>query len=247
MSEAAQKFSGVHLTPPLNALERGSGYLWLEYASIILFAAGMMLVAHSTKMFSSLSATASTGLVAVPSQSEGVDGSEVANSDSLAIDPVHQGLANRLNLLFASSKLLVGFQANALPGRVEIRFACGEVFPSGHATIMPAGEQELLSLAQEVLQVSRQEQVQIESYTDSLPMKKNSWMYPSNWELSGARAASVLRIFEEIGFPPEQLRFVGFGRTRLAAVDISSEGSPIIANQNLNRRMVIYVGKPVGL
>lgn len=249
MSESARNFSGAHLAPPLHPLERGSSYLWSHYASIVMFAGGMMLLAQSASLFSELR-TLDVPRVAETSK-EAVANIETPvvvphPSTTAGIDPIHLGLANRLNLRFGDSRLLGDFNAKALPGHVEIQFTYGEVFQTGHATLMPAGEQEILSLAQEVLQVSRHQQVQVEGYTDSRPVVKNSWMYPTNWELSGARAASVLRVFEELGFPPEQLRFVGFGRTRLATADISSAGTPIIANQLLNRRMVIHVGKPAG-
>lgn len=249
MSESARNLSGVHLAPPLSPLERGSSYLWSHYASIILFAVGMILVAQSASLFSVSPLVASPQTATVSDTVTAPVKTQVsapASSAAATVNPVHLGLANRLNLRFGDSKLLGAFQAKALPGHVEIQFTYGEIFQTGHATLMPAGEQEILSLAQEVLQVSRHQQVQIEGYTDSRPVVKNSWMYPTNWELSGARAASVLRVFEELGFPPEQLRFVGFGRTRLASVDVTSEGLPIIAQQLLNRRMVIHVGQAAG-
>jgi chemotaxis protein MotB len=60
-------------------------------------------------------------------------------------------------------------------------------------------------------------------------------MYPSNWELSAARAATVARLFAEHGVSPDRLGIVGWGEVRPIADNSSAEG------RNQNRRVLLVV------
>ena len=51
--------------------------------------------------------------------------------------------------------------------------------------------------------------VQVEGHTDNRPI--NTYLFPSNWELSTARANSVLKLLLEVGFQPNQLAAAGYG------------------------------------
>ena len=51
--------------------------------------------------------------------------------------------------------------------------------------------------------------IQVEGHTDKRPI--NTAQYPSNWELSTARANSVLKLLLELGFEPERLAAAGYG------------------------------------
>ena len=51
--------------------------------------------------------------------------------------------------------------------------------------------------------------IQVEGHTDKRPIR--TIQYPSNWELSTARANSVLKLLLEIGFPPNRLAAAGYG------------------------------------
>jgi chemotaxis protein MotB len=75
--------------------------------------------------------------------------------------------------------------------------------------------------------------VQVEGHTDIRPIR--TLVYPSNWELSAARAASVVRLFAEGGMPPDALAAVGFGAHRPVADNDTAEG------RNRNRRVVVVV------
>jgi len=55
----------------------------------------------------------------------------------------------------------------------------------------------------------------VEGHTDDVPMR--SATFPSNWELSAARAASVVRRLQGAGMPPDRLSAVGYAETRPAA------------------------------
>jgi len=75
--------------------------------------------------------------------------------------------------------------------------------------------------------------VTIEGHTDNMPI--TSKLYPSNWELSGARAAAVAKYFIERGLDKNSVRVVG----RAATVPIASNKTP--AGRAVNRRIVILV------
>lgn len=82
--------------------------------------------------------------------------------------------------------------------------------------------------------------VRIEGHTDNLPIK--TAQYPSNWELSTARAVNVLRHFIETqDIPPQRLSAVGFGEYR----PLASNDSP--QQRAKNRRVeIIFLHKKAG-
>ena len=75
--------------------------------------------------------------------------------------------------------------------------------------------------------------VTVEGHTDNMPI--TSKLYPSNWELSGARAAAVAKYFIERGLDKKSVRVVG----RADTVPIASNKTP--AGRDVNRRIVILV------
>ncbi|HUY68813.1 MAG TPA: flagellar motor protein MotB [Alphaproteobacteria bacterium] len=77
----------------------------------------------------------------------------------------------------------------------------------------------------------------VEGYTDDQPI--HTAAFPSNWELSAARAASVVRFLITQGLPADRLRAAGYGDTHPIAPNRDAHGRPIPANQAKNRRVVI--------
>ena len=80
----------------------------------------------------------------------------------------------------------------------------------------------------------------VEGHTDDNPI--SSPMFPSNWELSSARASSVIREFEKYGFDPSKLTAEGFGSSRPMVPNRDSKGNPLEENQELNRRVIVDIG-----
>jgi chemotaxis protein MotB len=66
-------------------------------------------------------------------------------------------------------------------------------------------------------------------------------MFPSNWELSGARAARVVRMFETMGFDRRQLQAIGYADTKPLVPNRDAQGAAIPQNQAQNRRVVLRV------
>lgn len=79
----------------------------------------------------------------------------------------------------------------------------------------------------------------VEGHTDDIPIHTDR--YPSNWELSTARATTVVRFFIDKGMIPERLKATGYADTRPKAPHRDEAGKPIPANQAANRRVSIEV------
>lgn len=83
--------------------------------------------------------------------------------------------------------------------------------------------------------------ISVEGHTDDSPIK--TAQFPSNWELSAARAASVVRTLIDLGVPAERLRAVGFAASTPKAPNRDETGTVIPDNQAQNRRVVIRLEK----
>ncbi len=78
-------------------------------------------------------------------------------------------------------------------------------------------------------------EVEVSGYTDNIPI--NTPAFRSNWELSSARASSIVRVLESKGVLPGRLSAVGYGEHRPVADNLSREG------QGKNRRVVLMVAR----
>jgi chemotaxis protein MotB len=75
--------------------------------------------------------------------------------------------------------------------------------------------------------------IRVEGHTDDKPIRTAA--FPSNWELSAARAASVVHQFMRQGVDPLRLEIVGFGEFHPRQSNDTSDG------RNANRRVVVLV------
>lgn len=83
--------------------------------------------------------------------------------------------------------------------------------------------------------------ISVEGYTDDSPIR--TAQFPSNWELSTARAAAVVRGLIEKGIAPQRLRAVGYGAAVPKVPNRDEAGNPLPDNQAQNRRVVIRLEK----
>ena len=110
-----------------------------------------------------------------------------------------------------------------------------DLFAPGNAFFRAGAEGLIISTIQEDMKEGVK-QVFVDGHTDNVPMK--SAKFPSNWELSAARASKVARfIIEKMRFPPERIVVAGYGEFR-----------PIVANTTddaraTNRRVEIKILK----
>ena len=94
------------------------------------------------------------------------------------------------------------------------------LFDSGKADIK-TGNDETLDKLGDILK-SLDNYIRVEGHTDNVPI--NTSVYPSNWELSSARAASVVRLFIDEGVSPEKVVAVGYGEYKPVADNSTAEG-----------------------
>ncbi len=113
------------------------------------------------------------------------------------------------------------------------------LFESGKADLIEGAENALDIIAQSIkdsFQLDLGWEIRIEGHTDNIPI--NNKDFPSNWELSTARAISVVRVFIENGhFLPSQLQAMGFGEYKPVVDNDSAE------NRRKNRRVDIKINK----
>jgi len=114
---------------------------------------------------------------------------------------------------------------------LEIEINADILFPSGAGEFAPAAEPLLDKLA-EVLKPFPNP-IRVEGHTDDRPIRTTA--FPSNWELSAARAASVVHQFMRQGIDPLRLEIVGFGEFHPRQPNETSDG------RNANRRVVVLV------
>ena len=89
------------------------------------------------------------------------------------------------------------------------------LFDSGSANLQEEGKNNMIKIAETLKSITDQIPndidwiVQVEGHTDNIPI--STYLYPSNWELSTARANSVLKLLIQVGFDPAQLAAAGYG------------------------------------
>lgn len=102
-------------------------------------------------------------------------------------------------------------------------FSSEVLFQTGSASLAPEGRSQIASVAALLSEVARDIPpeidwiLRVDGHTDNLPLSGGG-RYADNWELSQARALSVVRFLtEELGFPPNRLAATGFGEYRPVA------------------------------
>ncbi len=118
---------------------------------------------------------------------------------------------------------------------LEVRFTGEVLFDLGEAEIRPEGQEILQEVAELIQEVPND--VMVEGHTDNLPIRTD--LYPSNWELSAARATTVTRFFvEEQALDPERFSAAGYSEYRPLVPNDSPE------NRALNRRVEVILLNP---
>lgn len=116
---------------------------------------------------------------------------------------------------------------------LEIELPSSLLFDSGEAELNP-GAMRLLGDVADLLG-GEPYSLRVEGFTDSVPI--NTPRFPSNWELSSARAAAVVRLFAEEGIDPERMSATGYGEFRPVADNTTAEG------RARNRRVLIKLAR----
>jgi chemotaxis protein MotB len=114
---------------------------------------------------------------------------------------------------------------------LEVEIKTDILFPSGVAAVS-AGAVPVLGKIAAILKPFPNA-IRVEGHTDNRPISTS--MFPSNWELSAARAANVVQLFTKAGVDPLRMQVLGLGEFRPVAGNDTADG------RNSNRRVVIVV------
>jgi chemotaxis protein MotB len=132
------------------------------------------------------------------------------------------------------------------PSGLTIAFQSTLFFDSLSAEVKPEGraviDKVIASIAAQQNKDQKNYKIVVEGHTDARPITGGA--FPSNWELSGARASRVVRLFLDKGFAPDHLTSIGYADTRPVAESRYANGTWCEENLGKNRRVVLRIMEP---
>jgi chemotaxis protein MotB len=147
--------------------------------------------------------------------------------DVKTINDLSQQFSNTLSDLIESEDVKITQGEDWLELEIKSRV----LFDSGEARLARAAVPIIGEIA-DILQ-SAANPTQVEGFTDNNPI--NTPRFPSNWELSAARAASVVHLLDRYGIQPDRMSAIGYGEYKPVADNDTEEG------RQKNRRVVLVV------
>ena len=114
-----------------------------------------------------------------------------------------------------------------------LTFVSEVLFDSGKAILRSEAKESLAKVASVIREKVADRDIGIEGHTDNEPIKMSGWK--SNWELSTARATSVLHLLDEKGVSPRRLVAKGYGEYRPVMSNNTQDG------RQANRRVEIVI------
>jgi chemotaxis protein MotB len=130
-------------------------------------------------------------------------------------------------------------------GRAVLQLHNDVLFDRGDADVKPAGKQAIVEVAATLRGVGGR-RFQVAGHTDSEPLTPaTKKRYPSNWELSAARAIAVVKLLVESGVAPGEMSAAGYGPYDPIASNASADGQA--KNRRIEITLVPYVALPLAL
>lgn len=144
----------------------------------------------------------------------------------------HKTLEDEMRAALESKDVTI----SQLQGKLTVNILDRVLFDSGEAELKPDGEGVLRKVA-EVLAQHPHVKIHVIGHTDNVPIRAAARnRFPSNWELSTARATAAVRFLsEKAGVDPRRLGAVGYGEFRPVADNSTAEG------RSRNRRIAITI------
>lgn len=111
-----------------------------------------------------------------------------------------------------------------LKGKLTVNMVDSILFDSGKAEVKKGGL-EILGKVISILKDVSDKSIRIEGHTDNVPISRAlAQRYPTNWELSAARAINVMRFLQDQGIDPANLSAVAYGEWKPVATNDTAEG-----------------------
>ena len=129
-------------------------------------------------------------------------------------------------------------------GVLRIVFSTSILFPPGEIELSEELEKKIDVMIGLIKSKNKDYRIIVEGHTDNSPILPTG-VYSSNWDLSSQRASALVERFIYYGFNPRNIVAVGYGDSRPVAPNFNKNGDPIRENQNLNRRVVVKILKPI--
>jgi len=111
-------------------------------------------------------------------------------------------------------------QVESTEKKIKLVLGEGVLFDSGRADLKGRAREVLRPIVEELRKLPNE--VFVEGHTDNVPIKRG--VYATNWELSMARAYSVIGYMESLGMDKKKLAGIGYGENRPVADNAASEG-----------------------
>jgi chemotaxis protein MotB len=157
--------------------------------------------------------------------------SELEKEKNAAVQS-HQSLEDEMRAALESKDVAI----SQLQGKLTVNILDRILFDSGEADLKPAGAVVLRKVAT-ILASHPNLKIHVIGHTDNVPIRAAARRrFPSNWELSTARATAAVRFLtENAGVDPRRVGAVGYGEFRPVADNATSEG------RARNRRIAITI------
>lgn len=211
--------------PPSN-LDQENEYSWqvsyLDILTLLLAFLIIILAVHQTPVLTPLS-----------------DFFQTAGNTELILTPIEEikeELEVRLKSEIEEDRISIVRELNDL----RLTFNSRKLYRSGEAVLLPEARPLLEKVLKEIQSTYQTNfNIDVEGHTDNSPIVKSSYL--SNWELSTARAANVIKYLAELNMDESRLKASGYAYSRPLEPNEDSYGSPIPENMEKNRRIVLRI------
>ena len=132
-----------------------------------------------------------------------------------------EGVAASLKQSMADNQMSGLVQIDSNERRVKLVLTEAVLFDSGKADLKERAKEVLRPITEELKKLPND--VLVEGHTDNVPIYGKR-KFETNWELSMARAYSVIKFMEEVGLQPKRLAGIGYGENRPVVENNTGEG-----------------------
>ncbi len=213
---------------------------WLvSYADLLTLMLALFVVLYAAaksdnRRLAQMSAAIHSGFQRLSASGDANEG--IQDAQDGAAEDVQQPnlveLQRKLNQVLSDEMVRNEVQIRTTPDGITVSLKEIGFFPSGETSLLPAAHKIIAKLGD--VSARSNCEIRVEGHTDSRPIHRIA--YPSNWELSAARATAIASVLvNESSFDPARLSVAGFAGYRPVASNDTEEG------RALNRRVDLVI------